>query len=103
MNDEPTYEELKRTREAEWREAQYTRAKKLTALQEELAKMPDVVNAPTIGSLYSHPAITCPCGGLAFTVRRYGCVNGVRDKADFTCQRCSTTMTWNWTELTWQN
>ena len=100
---EPTYDDLKREAEAHWREVQYTRAKRQSAIEQEIANAPDVRDAPPVGTLYSHPLLACECGGLAFIVRRYGCVNGVKDKAELTCQRCSTTRTFDWVSASWLN
>jgi hypothetical protein len=98
---EPTYDDLKREAEAHWREVQYTRAKRQSQIEQIIADASDVRDAPPIGTLYTHPLLTCVCGGLAFTVRRYGCVNGVRDKAEFSCQRCGMTRTWDWVTASW--
>lgn len=103
MSEKPvkSYDDLQQEAEARWREISALRTQRQTALDAQFATSPDVLNAPPIGTLYSHPTIVCACGGLAFTVLRYGCVNGVRDKATFRCQRCNTAMTWLWSDMTW--
>jgi len=98
-----SYDELQQEAAAKWRETQYTRAKRLSQIEQEIAQSPDVCNAPPVGTLFTHPLLTCDCGGLAFIVRRYGCVNGIKDKAELTCQRCSTTRTFDWVSASWLN
>jgi hypothetical protein len=95
--------ELQQEAAARWREIGYARIKEAHALAEKLGEAPDVLSAPPVGTLYSHPAIVCACGCFLFTVKQYGCVNGVRDKAVLSCQRCSTTMTWDWHAMSWVN
>lgn len=98
-----SYDDLQQEAEAHWREVSTIRTRRQAELDAQFAAAPDVVNAPPIGTLYSHPAIACSCGCLAFTVIQYGCLNGIRDKAVFKCQRCGTTQCWNWTEMMWIN
>lgn len=98
-----SYDELQAEADAKWRDVSAQRAARQTALDAQFAQSPDVVNAPPIGTLYSHPAIVCACGGLAFNVLQYGCINGVRDKATLRCQRCATAMTWSWPDMLWVN
>ena len=106
MADQPvkSYEELRQEAANKWRANGTARALKQSEIEQEIAASPDVVSAPSVGTLYSHPAIVCSvCGGSLFTVRRYGCVNGMRDKTTLSCQKCGTTMTWNWAEMSWLN
>jgi len=98
-----SYDELQQEAAAKWRETQYTRAKRASQIEAEIAASPDVRNAPPVGTLFTHSLLACECGGLAFIVRRYGCVNGVKDKAELTCQRCSTTRTFDWVSKSWLN
>lgn len=98
-----SYAELQQEADAKWRDLSALRTQRQAALDVQFAQSPDVLNAPPIGTLYSHPAVVCSCGGFAFTVIQYGCINGVRDKAVFKCQRCGTTQAWNWPEMTWIN
>lgn len=101
MSDK-TYDDLKVEADNRWRDIQRLRAQRQHELFEQIANAPDVLGAPALGTLWSHPAIACDCGGLAFTVLRYGCLNGVRDKCDLKCQRCAATRTWNWATMAWQ-
>jgi hypothetical protein len=105
MTDQPVKTEtaLQQEAAARWREIGYARMKEAAALAETLKQSKDILEAPPIGTLYSHPAIVCSCGCLSFTVRQYGCINGVKDKATLSCQRCGTTMTWDWPSMSWVN
>lgn len=102
MSDQPkTFDELERDAAAKWRHAAQLRSEQAAARAAEIANSPDVRLAPPLGTLWSHPAIVCPCGSLTFIVQRYGCLNGKRDKCELRCTRCETTRTWIWESMTW--
>lgn len=97
MTDEPkTFEQLEADAAARWAAIGRTRAQKALDLAEQIANSPDVINAPPLGTLWSHPAIVCPCGSFSFIVQRYACVNGIKDKCELKCQRCAHVGTWDW-------
>jgi hypothetical protein len=96
-----TYEALKKRREQEWKDKMKLREARLTARQEELAKMPDELMRPDPSVDWRHPWIKCPCGGLTFRVGRWVTVNGIRHRFEATCIRCNEVRTWDWSEQRW--
>lgn len=99
LAEEPpkSFGELRAEAAAKWAEVSRLRAERLQKISDEIAMAPDVVNAPQIGSTWSHQDIQCPkCAGTAFVVNRYGCVNGVKDKCELKCSACEHTDTWSW-------
>jgi hypothetical protein len=94
---EPTFEELKAQRQAEWKAAQTKAAKNLRELNAQIAAMPDVAGAPSPDIQWSHPDIFCGgCATKYFWVKRWVTVNGLRHRAELECVKCGRKDTWDW-------
>lgn len=97
-----SFEDLVRERQQEWETAQRKAAAMLADLQAQIAKMPDVRQAPTGERPWGERGIAClGCGSEGFTVLRYVTVNGHRHRAELRCLGCQTTETWDFTERRW--
>lgn len=98
---QPSFDELQAEAKHRWNANAATIAEKQKDLREKLAEMPDVKGAPTPADIWGHPAIACPCGNVTFTVNKWACINGVRNKAELECRTCGKVGTWSWESMTW--
>jgi hypothetical protein len=96
-----TYESLKAQAERDWARNTAEWQEGIKALHAAIAKMPDVVHAPTEADVFSHPDIACPCGSRDFKCARWVTVNGVRHRAELHCRGCGAERTWDWGQRRW--
>jgi hypothetical protein len=99
---ESSYEDLRQQRADEWASAQRRAEASLSDLHAQIAKMPDVQNAPAPGQTWSERGVKCyHCLGEQFVVERYTTVNGTKHRAQLACVQCQRSETWDWGERRW--